>query len=97
MSSLQAKWLRIHVGMRLVEVKPSASKQSPLYLKADQVSRYCARLIYLLNHFQFYYYFFLIIYLFKFLFSSQPVIAQIIISGMVKNAAHAQVAPLGLV
>ena len=95
MSSLQAKWLRIHVGMRLVEVKPSASKQSPLYLKADQVSRYCARLI--LNHFQFYYYFFFIIYLFKFLFSSQPVIAQIIISGMVKNAAHAQVAPLGLV
>ena len=101
------------MGMRLVEAKPSTSKQSPLYLKADQASRYCARLIlvlsihlynnlsiYLLNHFLFHliiyllfiYYLFIIYLLFiyhLFLFSSQPVIAQKIIFGMVKIAAFA--------
>ena len=40
--------------------------------------------------------FFSFIYLFFFL-STRPVIAQIIITGMEHNAAHAQAAPLGLV
>ena len=110
MSSLQTKWLKIYVGMRLVEAKPSTSKQSPLYLKADQASRYCTRLIlvlsihlynnlsiYLLNHFLFYLIIHLLFISFLFLFSSQPVIAQKIIFGTVKNAAFAQAAPLGLV
>ena len=110
MSSLQTKWLKIYVRMRLVEAKPSTSKQSPLYLKADQASRYCARLIlvlsihlynnlsiYLLNHFLFYLIIYLLFIYILFLFSSQPVIAQKIIFGTVKNAAFAQAAPLGLV
>ena len=48
------------------------------------------------NFISFYFLFFSFIYLFFFL-STRPVIAQIIITGMEHNAAHAQAAPLGLV
>ena len=47
--------------------------------------------------FNFISFYFLFFYLSIFFLSTQPVIAQIIITGMEHNAAHAQAAPLGLV